>query len=146
MKIEMNEQQALAGFGAGIDCSQVVLAAAAPQLGLDEKTARRLAAAFGGGMWRGATCGCVVGALMALGLRYGNCEPGDQETKNDFLAKKAAFEAAFCERNGSLVCREILGYDLSDPRQMEKIMELKLLETRCPKLVCSACEILEEML
>ena len=32
MKIEMNEQQALAGFGAGIDCSQVVLAAAAPQL------------------------------------------------------------------------------------------------------------------
>ena len=146
MNLEMKEQTALTCFGGGIDCAQVVFGAAAAQLGLDEAAARRIAAAFGGGMWRGETCGCVVGALMALGLRYGNAEPGDSETKNAFLAKKQQFEQRFLEENRSLVCRDILEHDLSTPEGMAQIQREKLLETVCPKLVCSACRILEELL
>ena len=56
------------------------------------------------------------------------------------------FEEKFCDKNGSCICREILGYNLSIPEEMEKIQEEKLLETKCPKVVLSACDILEEMI
>ena len=59
-------------FSEGYSCSQSVLAAFAPELGLDADAALRVSAAFGGGMGRtGGTCGAVTGALMALGLKYG---------------------------------------------------------------------------
>lgn len=88
----------------------------------------------------------MTGALMALGLKYGNCKLGDKETKDAFLAKKVEFESAFTAENGSLICRELLGNDLSTPEGMEKIMEENLLMTRCPGLVCSACKIMDGML
>lgn len=142
----MTEEKALQNFGGGIDCSQVVLSAVAENLGMDEKTALKISAAFGGGIWQGQTCGCVTGALMAIGLKYGHSAIGDEETKNMLLAKKAEFEAVFTKENKSLICKEILKYDLSKPEEMEKIKEKKLLETLCPKLVCSTCEILERIL
>ncbi|MDD3337317.1 MAG: C-GCAxxG-C-C family protein [Lachnospiraceae bacterium] len=144
--MNMTEDKAREGFQTGIDCSQAVLGACAPAIGMDEDAAKKLAAGFGGGMWHGQTCGCVTGALMALGAKYGNCKPGDQDTKQAFLAKKAEFEERFAAANESLVCKEILGYDLSDPAQMKIIMEKGLLMSVCPKLVVSACEILEDML
>ena len=52
----------------GFSCSQSVLAAFAPDLGLDTAAALRVSAAFGGGMGRlGGTCGTVTGALMVWG-------------------------------------------------------------------------------
>ena len=62
------------------------------------------------------------------------------------LKIKAEFEEKFCKKNGSCICKEILGYDLSKPEEMEKIQEEKLLETKCPKVVLSTCEILEKMI
>ena len=62
------------------------------------------------------------------------------------LQKKAEFEQKFCDKCNSCICREILGYDLSVPEEMKIIQEKKLLETKCPEVVCSACEILEKML
>ena len=59
-------------FSEGFSCSQSVLAAFAPELGLDADAALRVSAAFGGGMGRtGGPCGAVTGALMVLGLKYG---------------------------------------------------------------------------
>lgn len=142
----MDEKKALAMFGQGFDCSQVVFGEFAPELGMDEETALKTASAFGGGMWRGQTCGCVTGALMAIGLKFGHSLPGDEDQKNIMLAKKAQFEAAFQEKWESLSCRGLLGYDLSVPREMKKIMASGLLTTKCPVLVASACEILEDIL
>ena len=76
-----------------------------------------------------ATCGCVTGALMAIGYKFGHSEDGDVKTKENMLEKKYAFEKAFKEKYGSLLCKEILGYDLSIPEDMEKIMEEGLLST-----------------
>jgi C_GCAxxG_C_C family probable redox protein len=60
-----NVEIAVASFKAGLGCSQAVLSAFGPGLGLDRPTALRVAAAFGGGMARmGQTCGAVSGALM----------------------------------------------------------------------------------
>ncbi|OPY84071.1 MAG: putative redox-active protein (C_GCAxxG_C_C) [Syntrophus sp. PtaU1.Bin208] len=144
----MTEEKAARGFKEGFDCSQQVLAWAAERhsLGMDRKEALKIAASFGGGMWNGDTCGCVSGALMAIGLKYGHCESGDKEAKALLKAKTAEFEKRFLERNGSLICRNLLGYNLTVPEDLEKIMEKNLFFTVCTGLICSACEILEEVL
>ena len=97
-------------------------------------------------MWHGETCGCVVGALIALGIKNATVKPNDKEQKDKLLALKAKFEEEFCKKNNSCICKEILGYDLSKPEEMQKIQEENLLTTKCPKVVLSACEILEKML
>jgi Putative redox-active protein (C_GCAxxG_C_C). len=83
---------------------------------------------------------------MAFGLKYGYSEPNETEQKNTLLAKKAEFEQKFAAENKSVVCKEILDYDLSKPEEMAVIMEKNLLFTVCPKIVCSTCKILDEML
>lgn len=140
------EQEVLEKFGEGFDCSQVVLRNVHEKLGITEEEALKIGACFGGGMWHGETCGCVVGALATIGIKYATTKPNDQEAKNKLLKIKAEFEEEFCKKNGSCICKEILGYNLSVPEEMEKIQEEKLLETKCPKVVLSACEILEKMI
>ncbi|MCB6992638.1 C-GCAxxG-C-C family protein [bacterium 210820-DFI.6.37] len=144
--VEMNEEKALECFAGGLDCSQVVFGYGAELIGYDKDTAMKIAAAFGGGMWKGETCGCVTGALMAIGLKYGHFKLGDEESKNKMLAVREAFEKEFTAQNGSLICKEILGYDLSKEEELEKIREEQLLVTKCPQLACCACDILEELL
>ena len=141
-----NEQEVLEMFGEGFDCSQIVLSNVSEKLGITKDDALKIAACFGGGMWHGETCGCVVGALIALGMKYATVEANDPEKKDALLKLKAQFEEKFCDKNGSCICKEILGYNLSIPEEMEKIQEEKLLETKCPKVVLSACDILEEMI
>ena len=140
------EQEVLEKFGEGFDCSQVVLRNVHEKLGITEEEALKIGACFGGGMWHGETCGCVVGALATIGIKYATTKPNDQEAKDKLLKIKAEFEEEFCKKNGSCICKEILGYNLSVPEEMEKIQEEKLLETKCPKVVLSACEILDEMI
>lgn len=146
MTEKMTNEKALQYFGGGLDCSQVVFEHGAKLQGFDEETALKISAAFGGGMWHGHTCGCVTGALMAIGLKYGQSTLGDEKTKAKMLEKKAEFEKKFIEAHESLICKDILGYDLSIPEEMEKIMEEQLLVTLCPKLACTACDILEEII
>lgn len=145
-KEKISPETVLAMFGQGFDCSQIVLSSVCDQVGISRKDALKATAAFGGGIWHGDTCGCVIGALMAIGLKYGTSVPNDAEKKSDMLRKKAEFEAKFCAAHGSCLCREILGYNLAVPAEMTQIQEKKLLETLCPKVVCKTCEILEEML
>ena len=142
----MTEKEILECFGQGFDCSQVVLGECAARLGLDEALAKKIAACFGGGMWYGHECGAVTGALMAIGAKYGHSEAGDAEAKNAALAKMNAFRERFCKRQPSCVCKEILGYDLSVPEEMQKIQDEGLLMTRCPKVVQDALSVLEEIL
>lgn len=144
---KVTEEFAAECFKTGIDCSQIVMGYASGRAGMSSSDALKVSAAFGGGMWCGRTCGAVSGALMALGLKYGYSEPGMTEQKNCLLAKKAEFEKRFSEVHGSVVCRDILGgLNLANPDDMNRIMEKNLLFTLCPKVVCTACSLLDEMI
>ncbi|HNZ68853.1 MAG: C-GCAxxG-C-C family protein [Prolixibacteraceae bacterium] len=143
---KVTEEFAAGCFKTGIDCSQIVFGHCAGKLGLDEKQAMRISSPFGGGMWHAETCGCVIGALMAIGLKHGNDEANQPDIKQNMLAKKVEFETRFKEKNKSLICREILGYDLSKEEEMKIIMDKGLLFSVCPRVVVSACEILDEVL
>ena len=131
-------------FDQGFDCAQTVFSAFAEDLDLDEETALKIAAGFGGGMHRGDMCGCVTGGLMVLGLKYGWSEEGDAVGKDLMNRKAQEYERRFRERLGGLRCRELLEADVSTPEG--KFLAAERVPQRCPGFVTAACEILEEML
>ena len=142
----MTEDKARECYMGGIDCSQVVFGDAAERLGFDKETARKIAACFGGGMFCGERCGCVTGALMAIGLKYGHYVEGDQEAKAEMMSVLKEFTDAFEEENGSLICKELIKYDVSKPEEMQAALESGIMMELCPKLAVSACEILDDLL
>ena len=62
------QESAIAYHDNGFNCAQSVLAALQEETGLDESTAKRVAAGFGGGVRCGEICGSITGAVMAFGL------------------------------------------------------------------------------
>ena len=109
-------ETAVSCFQQGFSCSQAILSTFGEQFGLNRDTALKLAAGFGGGMGRMAgTCGAVTGAFMILGLKYGAVSSDDMQAKELTYEKVREFAARFKERGGSLVCRELLGYDINSP-------------------------------
>jgi len=138
---------ALSSFNKGITCSSSVFSAFADELGLDDKTAKKIGCGFGAGISRtGNVCGAVSGAIMVIGLRYGKTEPGDDAATEKTRALVRQFILAFTQKNGSVNCTELLGYNLSKTDEFEKAREQKLFVTTCPELVRDAVEILEKIL
>ena len=91
-------------------------------------------------------CGAVSGTLMVLGLKYGHCHAEDMEEKGKAYQIAENFMNKFIEKQGTVVCRELLGYDLSKTEDMKKIKELNLFKTTCPEMIRCATEIVDEML
>ena len=101
-------------------CSQIVLGEFAEELGYSREEAYKMANAFGGGCFRGDTCGAVAGAMIAIGLKYGNDEPGNIEQDALCQQKVKEFQQKFTDRRKSLICRDLLGYDFADAKQREE--------------------------
>ncbi|MFC2169002.1 C-GCAxxG-C-C family protein [Acidobacteriota bacterium] len=134
-------------FNDGFTCSQALLSIYGPQFGLDQKIALKLATPFGAGMGRMAkTCGAVTGAFMVLGLKFGRATLEDTEAKGKTYELVKEFADRFKVRNGSVVCKELIGYDIGIPEELEAAQDEDVFETLCPKLVKSAAELVEDML
>ncbi len=117
------------------------------RFGLDRETALHVAGAFGAGMARtGQTCGAVTGALMVIGLRHAKTGPDDNDERELAYALAQEFMEKFQAANASLLCRELLGVDVSKPEGMAEVRAKNLFYTICPRYVRSAAEILEELL
>src|SRR5512143_3975820 len=130
---------ALSYFRDGFNCAQSVLAAWAPEEGMDSTLALRVAGAFGGGLARmGLTCGAVTGALMVIGLQFGQVTPDDPEAKQRAYALARQFAEQFAARHGSIACRDLLGGDINDPEQWRALREQGVFDTLCPQFVSYA--------
>lgn len=137
----------LTTFQENMNCSQAVLASFSGDMGVDEKTAIKIASAFGGGIARnGETCGAVTGALMAIGLKHFNTELKPDEAKMHVYSISNRFIQEFKARNASIKCKELLDADLSTEEGRKKMREENLSKKICEKLVCDAAEILEKIL
>lgn len=77
---------------------------------------------------------------MTIGLKYGKSEFDDAESHEKTYKMIDKFCEMFTERNGSIICREILGCDLTT------VKERGLFGTVCKKCVRDAAEIVEELL
>ncbi|MEW5902332.1 MAG: C-GCAxxG-C-C family protein, partial [Acidobacteriota bacterium] len=110
-------ENAVQSFKQGFSCSQAVLVAFDESLGLSRDQALKISQAFGGGMARlGLTCGAVTGALMAIGLKYGRTRAEDEAAKEKTYALVHDLIRRFELRHGSIVCRELIGVELSTPQ------------------------------
>jgi C_GCAxxG_C_C family probable redox protein len=140
-------RRALSTFDEGYSCSQSILSSFAPELGLDREMALRVATAFGGGMGhRGDTCGAVTGAFMVIGLKHGRVKAEDRDVRDRAYALVNQFVEAFEARHGSIVCRELLGFDLSTPEGEQLAEERWPDDMPCREVVRDAASILEELL
>ncbi len=138
-------EQALSCFEEGFCCSQAVLSVYAEEFGLSREMALKIARGFGGGMGRMAkACGAVAGAFMVIGLKYGSADAGDKEAGEKMYRLVREFARRFEERNGSIVCRDLLGCDISRPEGFKTAKDNGLFTSVCPRLVRDAVEILEE--
>jgi C_GCAxxG_C_C family probable redox protein len=83
---------------------------------------------------------------MVIGLKYGKIKRGDDAATEKTRTLVRKFIHEFTQRNGSINCTELLGYNLSRPDEYEKAREHKLFVTKCPDLVGDAVLILEKIL
>lgn len=140
-------EEAVTCFKEGFICSQAVLSAYAPQFGLDRDTALKIADGFGGGMARmGETCGAVTGAFMVIGLKNGRTSVEDTQAHETTYDLVNEFVRRFKSRNKSIVCRELLGCDISTPGGLQSARQQNLFTSVCPAYVRDAAEIIEEIL
>lgn len=134
-------------FNCGFNCSQAVFSSFAKDFGVDLKLALRIAGSFGGGMGHiGEACGAVTGAFMVLGLKYGKDDKEDKDSKEKNYLLVKDFAARFRKINGSISCKELLGYDISDERQLAAARQTDVFTTKCTKYVRNAVDILEKMI
>ncbi|MEI6101834.1 MAG: C-GCAxxG-C-C family protein [Eubacteriales bacterium] len=122
-------------FEQGYNCCTSVVLANADEINLDQDTILKLTSSFGGGMGRlKEVCGAISGIFMVAGLKYGYTAPGVTDEKADHYKMLQKMAGQFKNKNGSLLCRDLLD------------------EEKCPHHECcagyieDAIEILEEEL
>lgn len=142
------DQDARENFKCGYNCAQSVFLAYAQDYGFDKETALKLSSSFGGGMGRlREVCGAVSAIFMAAGLESGYCSNNNDEEKAKHyeLIQKLAKE--FKERNGSIICRELLGLNEENSSPIpSKRTEQYYKERPCEKFVADACIIFDKYL
>lgn len=135
-------------FLSGMTCSQSVLCAFLDETGLDRDSAMRIALPFGGGMGRlRLTCGTVTGMIMALGLIEGIPTIPSKDEKSECYNKVQLLTKRFCDKNGSIICAELLGLKQPENTHIPEERTADYYKKRpCPELCRCAADILEEYL
>lgn len=143
----MSEKGILAkeNFNSCCNCAQSVAAAFCEECGFDRSTMLRLSCSFGGGMGRlREVCGAVSGMLLVAGMLYASDDPTDDDAKAKHYERVQELALKFKEKNGSIICRELLGLDLEgadDPVPSKRTEEYY--QTRpCAELVEDGADIL----
>jgi C_GCAxxG_C_C family probable redox protein len=131
-------------FARGYNCSQSVFSAFAEERGVSSELALRLSASFGGGMGRaGEVCGALSGALMVLGLEFGNERP---ESKEEVYRLVREFMDQFEQQHGAVRCSDLLGHDISTPEGLQVARSNNVFARVCPLLVDETAKALSTFL
>lgn len=107
-------------FRMGYNCSQSVFAAFADVAGMSVEEAAKIASPFGAGFGKlREVCGAVSGMTLLAGYVTGYDDPTDAESKKALYALIQKMCAEFEEKQGTIICRELLGLkkgeDLGEP-------------------------------
>jgi C_GCAxxG_C_C family probable redox protein len=136
----MNEQVKTASelYNSGLYCSQAVLGAFCEKYGMDKDLAFKVSCGLNSGVRCADVCGAVSGALLVVGLKYGS----DKSICN---LKTEEYIRVFKEKNNSIICRDLLGCDISTTDGKEKAISENLFKTRCDDIVKIAAQILDDL-
>ena len=136
---------ATAHFHSGFNCAQSVAAVFCEKYGVDKNAVVTMCSGLGAGFRSGEICGAVSGAVLVIGFKYGQNIVEDKAAKDNCNTKTVEFMNLFRTKNESVVCRDILGFDLSIKEEYEQAQEQNLFKTTCVDMVKSAVELLEEL-
>jgi C_GCAxxG_C_C family probable redox protein len=140
------QSRAAEEFDNGFNCAQAVLMAFREDLNLPGPLLLKLGAGFGGGMARQQlTCGVVTGAYMVIGLMLDAEGKTVPELKEEAKQQCLQFSAAFKQEHGSLICRDLLGYDMNTEEGRMQIDTRHLYSKVCNVCVRDSVRILERM-
>lgn len=141
-----NDAYALMAAGR-MNCAQTILSTYCEKYVLEHSLALRLAQGFGGGMGHtGRTCGAVTGAYMVLGLAQKMSSENPRESTDRTYELIQEFNHDFKARHGSLICKELIGYDLSTTKGLAEARDKKVFTSVCPDFVRDSAQILEILL
>ena len=136
-------------FQEGYNCSQSVFAAFSDLYDMDQETALKLSAGFGGGVGRlREVCGAVSGMTMLAGLETGTAKKMDDEGKKYNYEVVQRLVEEFKRTSGSIICRELLNLEEATPTDpTPQKRDKEYYNTRpCDQLVKDAAGIIEKVL
>ena len=141
-------ETAMENFRSGYNCAQSVVLAFEDLVPVDKSTLSKMASSFGAGMGRlREVCGSVSGMFMIAGILYGFGEPVTGTAKTEHYALIQELARRFEEKNGSIVCRELLGLDVRHDSPVPEARTDEYYKKRpCVELVGDAAEILDAYL
>lgn len=138
------QEKAMNYFENGCNCSQAVVMPYAAELNAQEEVIQKMAVAFGGGMSKaGKTCGCLSGALMVIGLKYGEDSAKIVANRIKSYNEGQKFIKEFHETFGATDCHELIKLDLNKKEDME-LAQAKVFGSRCKNMVGKTVELLEK--
>lgn len=110
----VKSEKAVRLFNIGYHCAQSVLSTFREQYGMFQESALKIASGLGGGIRCGEVYGAASGAVLVIGLKYGQYRTGDAITKGKYNKDSALFMNGFYDKNsGDIMIRNIL-FDLDD--------------------------------
>ncbi len=81
---------------------------------------------------------------MALSAKFGSNEPSARRREKAYALAQKLYKR-FEDRNGTVLCKELLGHDLSVPEQLERVRREGLFDKRCTIFVGDVINILYDM-
>lgn len=145
---EKKQLLATATFQSGYNCAQSVLSTFSIDFGLERDALLKMASPFGSGIAKTQqTCGAVIGALLAIGLKYGKGEKGTDEDKNRSYALAQQLMSDFTQEHGCTNCLKLMdNLDMNNANDMAKIKELDLFKTHCVNYIRTAVKLADGIL
>jgi C_GCAxxG_C_C family probable redox protein len=140
--MEALAQKAVQHFESGYNCAQSVLLTLYEHLEPEGKSelVPKIAAGFGGGIGRcGSVCGALTGSIMAVGIKYAPNEVGVEKRAKAYANARTLYQQ-FEKQHGTVFCRNLIKYDLSNPKEAAKARQEKAFEKVCNQLIKSAVE------
>ncbi len=129
----------------GMSCSQAILTAFGPVVGLDAQAAKTLGRPLCGiNIGKHGVCGYISGAVVLLGM--------SRDGSDESQARAATTEAVdslcrqFKTKHGSLRCNDLLGADMRTPDGVKALRENNLIAKHCYGYGRHVAALLEELL
>ncbi|OGP86986.1 MAG: hypothetical protein A2031_10275 [Deltaproteobacteria bacterium RBG_19FT_COMBO_43_11] len=144
----MSKSEKAAGYmKIGYNCAQAIVKTYAGDVGMSEEEGVKMASVLGGGIGRtGHVCGAVSGAALIIGMKFGSTDNTSLESKDKAYQKSKELLERFAAENKSILCKDILGYDISTKEGLMQARQSGVFIQKCPGFVSSAAKILENIL
>ena len=128
-------EETVKNFLSGYNCAQSVLLTIAKRYKVRSALIPKIATGFGSGIGRcGSVCGALTGGVMAIGMRCGTNKPSRRERERCYELTEKLF-ARFKDRHGTILCRDLIGYNLSEAEERRRATDENVFEKKCPDFV-----------